>query len=124
MSLSQQKPNERAQATFEKQATLDSLTNILKTELDVSFVKVMYHARVAFHICDDVMLRRYFDKVIKCLKVGPDMPSVIPLTGTSSVIPCWIKCTTKFERTLPLYLLQITTRGWQRIGTPTFSFIL
>ena len=68
--LSQQNPDAAAEPSPKKQATLDNLQEILKTELDVSFAEFMYHAGIPFHISDDVMLRRYIDKLIKCLKAG------------------------------------------------------
>ena len=68
--LSQQKPDAAAEPVPKKQATLDSMQDILKTELDVSFVEFMYHAGVSFHIADDVILRRYIDKMINCVKAG------------------------------------------------------
>ena len=46
------------------------MQDILKTELDVSFAEFMYHAGIPFHISEDVMLRRYIDKLIKCVKAG------------------------------------------------------
>ena len=68
--LSHQNPDAAAEPAPKKQATLDNLQEILKTELDVSFAEVMYHAGIPFHISEDVMLRRYIDKLIKCVKAG------------------------------------------------------
>ena len=56
--LSQQKPGAGAELAPKKQATLESMQDILKTELDVSFAEFMFHAGVPFCISDDVMLRR------------------------------------------------------------------
>ena len=67
--LSQQKSDEPAESAPKKQATLDALQDILKTELDVSFAEFMYHAGFQFHISDGVMLR-HIDKLIKCVKAG------------------------------------------------------
>ena len=68
--LSQQNPDAAAEPAPKKQATLDNLQEILKTELDVSFAEFMYHAGIPFHISEDVMLRRYIDKLLKCVKAG------------------------------------------------------
>ena len=68
--LSHQNPDAAAEPAPKKQATLDNLQEILKTELDVSFAEFMYHAGIPFHISEDVMLRRYIDKLIKCVKAG------------------------------------------------------
>ena len=68
--LSQQNPDAAAEPSPKKQATLDNLQGILKTELDVFFAEFMYHAGIPFHISEDVMLRRYIDKLIKCVKAG------------------------------------------------------
>ena len=68
--LSQQNPDAAAEPALKKQATLDNLQEILKTELDVSFAEFMYHAGIPFHISEDVMLRRYIDKQIKYVKAG------------------------------------------------------
>ena len=68
--LSQQKPDAAAESAPRKQATLDSMQDIWNTELDVSLAEFMFHAGVAFHIADDVMLRCYIDKLINCEKAG------------------------------------------------------
>ena len=62
--LSQQKPHAAAEPAPRKQATLDSMQDILKTELDVSFADFTFKAGVPFYISDDVMLRRYIDKLM------------------------------------------------------------
>ena len=66
--LSKQNPDASAEPAPKKQATLDNLQEILKTELDVSFAEFMYHAGIPFYISEDVMLRCYIDKLIKCVK--------------------------------------------------------
>ena len=68
--LSQQNPDATAEPAPKKQATLDNLQEILKTELDVSLAEFMYHAGIPFRISEDVMLRCYIDKLIKCVKAG------------------------------------------------------
>ena len=55
--LSKQNPHKLAGRAPKKQAPLDSLQD--KTASDVCFAEVLYHARVPFHISEDVMLRRY-----------------------------------------------------------------
>ena len=57
--LSQQNPDAAAEPALKKQATLDNLQEVLKTELDVSFAEFMYQAGIPFHISQDVMLRCY-----------------------------------------------------------------
>ena len=66
--LSKQKPDAAAEPVPKKQATSDSMQDILKTELDVSFAEFMFHAGVPFRIAEDVMLRLYVDKLINCVK--------------------------------------------------------
>ena len=68
--LSHQKPDELTEQAPTKQATFESLQDIFKTELDTSFAEIMYHGGVPLHIFEDVMLRRYIDKLIKCIKPG------------------------------------------------------
>ena len=76
--LSQRKPDAAAEPAPKKQATLDNLQEILKTELDVSFAEFMYHAGIPFHISEDVMLRRYIDKLIKFVKAGLPVSQLYP----------------------------------------------
>ena len=66
--LSQQKPDAAAEPAPKEQATLESMQDILKTGLDVSFAEFKSHAGVPFHISDDMMLRRHIDKLINCPK--------------------------------------------------------
>ena len=68
--LSQQNTDAAAQPAAKKQATLDNLQEILKTDLDTFFAGFMYHAGIPFHTSKDVMLRRYIEKLIKCVKAG------------------------------------------------------
>ena len=42
----------------------------LKTKLHVFFAETMFHAGVPYYISDNVMLRRYIDKLINCVKAG------------------------------------------------------
>ena len=71
--LSGQRTDAAAEPAPKKQATLDSMKDILNTEMDVSFAEFMFHPGVPFYISDDVMLRRYIDKLINCVKASvPD----------------------------------------------------
>ena len=70
ISVRQQEPDDAAEPAPKKQATLDSMQDILKTELDVSFAEFMFHAGAPFHIAGDVMLRRYTHKLINRVKAG------------------------------------------------------
>ena len=76
--LSQQNPDAAAEPSPKKQATLDNLQEILKSELDVSFAEFMYHAGIPFHISEDVMLRRYIDKLIQCVRAGLPVSQLYP----------------------------------------------
>ena len=78
--LSQQKPGAAAEPRPKKQATLDSMQDTLKTELYVPFAEFMFHAGVPFHISDDVMLRRYIDKLINCVKADLPHSQLYPST--------------------------------------------
>ena len=68
--LSQQEPDAAAEPAPKKQGTLHCMQDILKTELDVCFAEFMFHTGIPFHIADDVMLRRYIDELINCVKAG------------------------------------------------------
>ena len=68
--LRQQRRDAAAEPAPQKQSTLDSMQDIFKTELHVSLAELMFQAGVPFHIADDVMLCRYIDKLINCVKAG------------------------------------------------------
>ena len=76
--LSQQNPDAAADSAPKKQAKLDNLQEVLKTELDVPFAEFMYHAGIPFLTSEDVMLRRYFEKLINCVKAGLPVSQLYP----------------------------------------------
>ena len=118
--LSHKESDEPTEPAPKKQATLDSRQDILENELDVCFAEFMYHAGVPFQISDDVMLRRYIHKLIKCVKAGLPHAQLYPPNRHKHVDALLDKVHTKIsEETAPIFDADhhtgIATNGYSNI---------